>query len=106
MYKYGLANLRHMAVTTLFIIVSMVIGVTVTVRSAYAEDEAMEVTCYKGDLQEGNNVGNVTVTNAADAGPTCNSTYYDCDGKCVGCYFDQNLGKMVCFDNTGENVDK
>jgi len=75
-----------------------------TVKPAYSEDETIEVTCFKGNLDAGNQVGNITVTNPAEAGQTCNSTFYDCDGKCVGCYDDQNLGKKVCLDSAGGTV--
>jgi len=40
------------------------------------------------------------------AGMDYNSTYYDCNGKCDGCYDDQNLSKTICFDKTGTSTEK
>lgn len=88
------------------IILILFTAVAATVKPAYPADESIDVTCYKGNTEEGNQVGNVTVTNPTDAGQACNSTYYDCDGKCIGCYYDQNQGKTFCFNNAGDNVAK
>lgn len=96
--KGGVVVLIH------FIIVTLIVAVTTMVQTAYAEDESIEVSCYKGNTEEGNFVGSLTVTRPANAVQDCNATYYDCDGTCVGCYYDPKLDKKVCFDKTGENV--
>ena len=106
MFTCGSRMKRGVAVITPFIIFTLFVTVAATVKQAYPQDEAIDVSCYKGISQEGIYVGNVTVTKPASAGETCNSTYYDCDGKCVGCYYDQNLSKTICFDKSGGTVAK
>lgn len=93
-------NSRHRG---LFLTVVFFTILVVTLAAA-AQEEEITVSCYKGNLDEGNNVGTVTVTKPEDAGPSCNSTYYDCQGQCLGCFPDKDLDRMVCYDNTGNKA--
>jgi hypothetical protein len=97
---------RGVVVLIQFIIFILIVAVTATVKTAYSQDESIEVSCYKGNSEEGNYVGNVSVNSPANAGQECNSAYYNCDGKCVGCYYDQKHDKTVCYDNSGGKVTK
>jgi hypothetical protein len=63
-------------------------------------DESISVTCY--NLQNSEiPVGNAIVYDTAQAASACNSLYYDCRGKCVGCFTDQDYLDSVCVDMRG-----
>ena len=68
---------------------------------AYTDGENISVSCYKGNLDMGNYVGNVMIFDPGAAGQSCNSLYYDCKGKCFGCFSDFDLSEEVCYDNAG-----
>lgn len=57
-------------------------------------DESVTVACYAGNQS----VGSVVVFNLADAARACNSMYYDCRGRCVGCIYDYDYVHDVCVD--------
>ena len=61
-----------------------------------------QVKCYKGDTQAGNLIGELSrVITLQNAGRDCNSTYPDCQGQCIGCIYDSNLAKDICYDSSG-----
>ena len=60
-----------------------------------------QVKCYKGDTQAGNFIGEVSVITLQNAGRDCNSTYPACQGQCIGCIYDSNLSKNICYDSLG-----
>lgn len=74
--------------------------------TAQADDENITVSCFKGNLDEGNYIGNVKVTKPENAGQDCNTTYYDCQGECLGCFPDKDLDRQVCYDNAGKKIMK
>lgn len=63
-------------------------------------DESISVSCYK-DAKSAWSVGSVAVFNVAEAAQACNSLYYDCRGRCVGCYQDFDYVDNVCVDIRG-----
>jgi hypothetical protein len=64
-------------------------------------EQNVSVTCYQGNPNAGGNtMGSVSVI-PASAGATCNSLYYDCQGRCYGCYSDFDLSEDVCVDASG-----
>lgn len=65
------------------------------------QEENLAVTCYLGNPNERNNLGEIVVMTPQAAGPTCNSMYYDCRGACFGCYSDLDLYQDICVDNSG-----
>jgi hypothetical protein len=69
------------------------------------QEETVTVSCFKGNLDEGNFIGSLTVTSPQDAGRSCNSFYYDCQGECMGCVTNPN-GFQVCYDNEGKKITK
>jgi hypothetical protein len=89
------------AVKAAVLVVAFLVAATVPVNPAHTQDESIEVSCYKGNTQEGNYVGNLTVNTPENAGQDCNSTYYDCRGKCLGCFPDSEFTEDVCYDNAG-----
>jgi hypothetical protein len=68
-----------------------------------AVGRSYSVDCYLGNPSEGRNLGSLAVTSVTEAGPACNSTYYDCQGKCYGCITD---GDNVCVDNVGSKFQR
>jgi len=63
-------------------------------------DESISISCYK-DAKSRWSVGTVAVYDVAEAAQACNSMYYDCRGKCIGCYQDFDYVDNVCVDMRG-----
>jgi len=69
------------------------------IAQAFA-DESISVTCY--NLQDSESpVGNAVVYDTSLAARACNSLYYNCKGRCVGCFTDQDYLDSVCVDVRG-----
>ncbi len=62
------------------------------------------VDCYQGNPETGLNRGSLTVTSPSEAGPACNSTYYDCQDKCYGCFYGAN--GRICADRNGSTYQR
>jgi len=71
-----------------------------------AQEENITVSCFKGNLDEGNNVGELTVSKAENAGRDCNNFYQECQGQCVGCLYDYESSRQVCYDANGTKIQK
>ena len=63
-------------------------------------DESISISCYK-DAKSSWSVGKVVVYDVAEAAQACNSFYYDCRGRCIGCYQDLDYVDDVCIDMRG-----
>ena len=63
-------------------------------------DESFSISCYK-DPGSDLSVGSVVVYDVSLAARSCNSMYYDCKGKCIGCYHDFDYIDNVCVDMWG-----
>lgn len=63
-------------------------------------DDSISVSCYK-DAKSSLSVGRVVVYDVAEAAQACNSMYYDCRGRCIGCYQDFDYVDSVCVDMRG-----
>ena len=83
-------------IALLSVMVIMVAGFTVP---TYA-DESISISCYN-EAKSSLPVGNVAVFDLAQAAQACNSMYYDCRGKCIGCYQDSDYIDNVCVDMWG-----
>ena len=68
----------------------------VSIAPTFADD-SIPVVCYV----DGRPIGSVEVFNVVDAARLCNITYYDCRGRCVGCFHDFDYVENVCVDNGG-----
>ena len=69
--------------------------------SVNSRDQNVSVTCYMGNPNAGGStMGSISVI-AATAGAACNSLYYDCQGRCYGCYSDFDPSEDVCVDAAG-----
>jgi hypothetical protein len=64
-------------------------------------DRSLSVTCYLGNPNDRNTLGDITVRGPESAGPTCNSLYYSCKGRCFGCFSDFDLSEDICVDSNG-----
>ncbi len=76
-------------------ILSCVIILSLT-APAFAVD-SISVSCYADNFF----VGNVTVFNVSTAASACNLLYYDCKGRCSGCFTDYDYVEEVCVDTNG-----
>ena len=63
--------------------------------------ETISVTCYLGNPNDGQTLGNITVPTPSEAGASCNSLNYSCRGRCFGCYSDFDLSEDICVDSSG-----
>ena len=63
-------------------------------------DQGISVSCYNLEKSE-IPIGNVVVYDTSLAARSCNSLYYDCKGRCVGCFTDQDYLDSVCVDLSG-----
>lgn len=84
-------------VTALLVVMAMT-AASLTVP-AYA-DESTSISCYN-EAKSSWPVGNVSVFDIAQAAQICNSMYYDCRGRCIGCYQDSDYIDNVCVDIRG-----
>jgi len=81
------------------IIVGLVVVAMGPVGQAFA-DESISVTCYNIQNLE-SSLGGVVVYDTSLAAGACNSLYYACKGRCVGCFTDQDYLDSVCVDVRG-----
>jgi hypothetical protein len=65
------------------------------------QDKSLSVTCYLGNPNDRNSLGDIMVQGAVNAGPTCNSMFFSCKGRCFGCFSDFDLSQDICVDNGG-----
>lgn len=80
-----------------------VLSLAIPVQQACADDESIMVSCFKGNSEEGNYVGEITVNYLRDAAPDCNQEFEGCQGACLGCVIDEQYNQ-VCYDMNGEKV--
>lgn len=66
-----------------------------------SRSQTITVTCYQGNPNAGGRTLGTIQAMPPQAGSTCNSLYYDCQGHCYGCYSDFDLSEDVCVDNAG-----
>ncbi len=97
----GPSKNRGCAVLTMVFIVTYAIVVAGPVNAGQTYSEVVSVSCYKGDPEVGNRVGDLTVPTPENAGQTCNSFYSDCEGQCSGCVSDFDISEDVCYDKSG-----
>lgn len=69
-------------------------------QNMVATEQTTTVTCYLGNPNNRQSLGSISV-NAQAAGANCNSLYYDCQGRCYGCYSDFDMSEDICVDSSG-----
>jgi len=72
-----------------------------TVNIQPVGDQNISVTCYLGNPNDRNSLGDIMVYSAESAGSTCNSMFFNCRGACFGCFSDFDLSQDICVDNSG-----
>ena len=85
---------------TVGILSEIVLIVTGFMVPAFA-DESISIACYK-DAKSSLSLGRGVVYDVAEAAQACNSMYYDCRGRCIGCYQDFDYVDNVCVDMQGD----
>ena len=73
-----------------------------TVSVQPVQEQNISVTCYLGNPNDRNSLGDLMVMSPEAAGPTCNSMYFNCRGNCFGCFSDFDLSQDICVDNSGK----
>ena len=66
------------------------------------QEQNISATCYLGNPNDRNSLGDIMVMSPEAAGPTCNSMFYSCRGSCFGCFSDFDLSQDICVDNNGK----
>ena len=78
--------------------IAMVIFLTlIQIILPVSAEESITVYCYR----DGRSLGSVVVFDVANAANACNNLYYDCKGKCIGCFNDYDYIDYVCVDRSG-----
>ena len=70
-----------------------------------SEGEGTTIACYIANPPDYEYVGELEVFNLAEATSTCNNVYYNCQGKCVGCYINSESFE-VCIDKNGNHFER
>jgi len=70
-----------------------------------SEGEGTTIACYIANPPNYEYVGELEVFNLADASSTCNNVYYNCQGKCIGCYINSESFE-VCIDKNGNQFER
>jgi hypothetical protein len=65
------------------------------------QDQNISVTCYLGNPNDRNSLGDIMVHSVLEAGTVCNSMFFSCRGACFGCFSDFDLSQDICVDNSG-----
>ena len=99
----GLALKKRVAVKAAVLAAGILLAAIAATGPAYSQDESITVSCYKGNTEEGNYIGNISVNNPQNAGNDCNQEYDDCQGQCLGCVIDSD-SNQVCYDNSGKKI--
>jgi len=70
-----------------------------------SEGKGTTIACYTANPPNYEYVGEIEVFNLAEATSTCNNVYYNCQGKCVGCYINSESFE-VCIDKNGNHFER
>ena len=73
-----------------------------TVNVQPVGDQNISVTCYLGNPNDRNSLGDIMVHSVPEAGTVCNSMYFACKGACFGCFSDFDLSQDICVDVGGK----
>jgi len=81
-------------------LLSVMVVITVGFMAPVFADDSVNISCYK-DAKSSWSLGNVAVYDVAEAAQACNTMYFDCRGRCIGCYQDFDYVDSVCVDMRG-----
>jgi hypothetical protein len=82
------------------ILIGMAIVIFLTliqIKSPGYAEESITTYCYRDNTS----VGSIEVFDTSTAAGACNKVYYDCKGKCIGCFHDFDYADYVCVDTSG-----
>lgn len=65
-------------------------------------DKMISVTCYFGNPNDGRSLATIMIQGGSSAGTYCNSMFFECKGRCFGCFSDFDLSQDICVDNSGK----
>jgi hypothetical protein len=65
----------------------------------YAAD-SVPVSCYVGDPDDDEYMGDIEAFNTSGAPALCNNFFSECQGNCTGCYIDEE-SEEFCIDSGG-----
>ncbi len=82
-------------------ILLLIAALTIPAPPAFTDGESISVSCYKGNPDQKDYLGDMMVYAPETAAQSCNSFYYNCYGKCFGCFSDFDLSEDVCYDSAG-----
>lgn len=82
---------------------ALLLSGAIPVRQAFSQTETVTLSCYNGTTEEGNYIGDLSMTGSMDPAGDCNAEYDDCNGNCVACVMDTNQNQ-VCFDKNGRQT--
>jgi hypothetical protein len=71
----------------------------IQIISPVSADDSITAYCYRGGSSL--SLGNVLIFDISTAARACNNVYYDCKGKCIGCFHDFDYVDYVCVDKSG-----
>ena len=78
--------------------IAMVIFLTlIQIILPVSAEESITAYCYR----DSRSLGCVVVFDVSNAASACNNLYYDCKGKCIGCFNDYDYIDYVCVDRSG-----
>jgi len=60
-------------------------------------EESITAYCYR----DGRSLGSVVIFDTSNGATACNNLYYECKGKCIGCFHDFDYVDYVCVDISG-----
>ncbi len=60
-------------------------------------EESVTAYCYR----DSSSIGSVAIFDVSNAALACNNFFYDCKGKCIGCFHDFDYVDYVCVDTSG-----
>jgi len=83
------------------ILIGMAIVIFLTliqIISSVSADDSITAYCYRDSRLS---LGSVVIFDTSTAATACNNVYYDCKGKCIGCFHDFDYVDYVCVDKSG-----
>jgi hypothetical protein len=82
------------------ILIGMAMTIFMTVMQLIlpvSAEESISAYCYR----DGRSIGSVAIFDVSNAALACNNFFYDCKGKCIGCFHDFDYVDYVCVDTSG-----
>jgi hypothetical protein len=82
------------------ILIGMAMTIFMTVMQLIlpvSAEESISAYCYR----DGRSIGSVAIFDVSNAALACNNFFYDCKGKCIGCFHDFDYVDYVCVDTLG-----